>query len=100
MSPRSYMIFTTTRVFFSPALRESSWRAFVISVDGSEYIQKLVARNTSLSALEIKLDMCRAMSGMPDMMTNGQTPLLPISDGEQTSIKGSVLSVPSTSWYI
>ena len=66
-------------------------------MDGSEYIQKLVARNTSLFALAIRLDICRAISGIPEMTTSGQTPLLPMSEGEQTSIRGFVLRVHSTS---
>jgi hypothetical protein len=70
----------------------------VINLVGSEYIQKLVARNTSCSALAITFDMCRQISGTMAIIVSGHTPFEPMSDGEQTPTSGFFSSVHKTSW--
>lgn len=86
------------RRFVATAFLESSRRALVISLVGSEYIQKLVARKTSSSARAMTLDMCRQMSGTGAMMESGHTPLVPMRDGEQTPTRGFFSKVHRTSW--
>jgi hypothetical protein len=44
--------------------------------------------------------MCRQMSGTGAMMVSGQTPVLPMRDGEHTPTRGFFSSVTRTSWYI
>lgn len=98
--PRSYMILTTIRLFNATAFLFSSLIELVINIVGSECIQKLVARKTSSSARAMTLDMCRQMSGIGAMMVSGHTPVLPMSEGEQTPTSGFFSSVHKTSWKI
>lgn len=96
--PRSYIIFTTTLSPRSPARFDSSRSALVIIKDASEYIQKLVAKNTSFCARTMQLAVCRLISGNVEMMVKGTRPWLPINDGDTSPAKGLFSSDSKASW--